>query len=299
MPGTRVAYNTLDIIDSDSVEGKHEALVQLSGLEVTDLGNESADAEERRNLFFNINWAPLFSDLGKSGTASDAIPSKTGEAVALFAHEVPDASILHLTSSKDAVAAVLSKNIDRGYAAQLREHVLNPIGMKSSTLELKDAARAEHASPHGLDPHLVARGLARLGPAVQGDGVGQVAQGIALRLAQVDPEGAEDSLRQAEKARLPGERFLDGWVSLPRIWIPAARGEVSNAAAEAVRVADELGAMGWLLLAQGVVVLVLANEFALPVTATFMTGTRTSARSSTRQIALLLLPCIIRTRTSI
>lgn len=108
MPGTRVAYNTLDILDSNAVDGQHEVLVQLSGLEVTALGNESADAEERRNLFFNINWAPLFSDLGKSGNASNAIPSNIGEVVALFAHEVPDSSILHLTSSKDAVAAVLS-----------------------------------------------------------------------------------------------------------------------------------------------------------------------------------------------
>lgn len=107
MPGTRVAHNTLRILDNNAASGEHKVLVQLSGLEVTALGNESATAEDKRDLFFNIRWQPLFSQIGSSGDSS-ALPADISEAINLFAHEVPDASILHLTSSKDAVLNVLS-----------------------------------------------------------------------------------------------------------------------------------------------------------------------------------------------
>ncbi|KAL6857742.1 putative Hybrid PKS-NRPS biosynthetic cluster [Amphichorda felina] len=104
MPGTRVGHSTLRILDSNAVDGEHKVLVQLNGLEVTALGNESSG--EKRELFFNIHWRPLFSQLDTAGDAS-AYPGTLPAAINLWAHEVPDASILYLTSSKDAVADAL------------------------------------------------------------------------------------------------------------------------------------------------------------------------------------------------
>lgn len=55
---------------------------------------------------------------------------------------------------------------------------------------------------------------------------------------------AEQTLSEAEAARVPGHRVADGWFTLPRTWISACRGEVSAAIAEALRTADLLASLG-------------------------------------------------------
>lgn len=107
LPGTRVAHSTLQLLNPTVVDGQHEVLVKLDGLELTALGNESGDAEDKRNLFFNISWAPLFSHLG-TGESCDTYPTSIAEAVMFHCHEVPNSSIMHLTSSKNIVEAVIS-----------------------------------------------------------------------------------------------------------------------------------------------------------------------------------------------
>lgn len=68
----------------------------------------------------------------------------------------------------------------------------------------------------------------------------ELAHSLAL---QGDHAGAEEALREAENTRLRGARFLEGWIRLPRAWIAVARGEVSQAAAQAIETAEELGSM--------------------------------------------------------
>lgn len=68
----------------------------------------------------------------------------------------------------------------------------------------------------------------------------ELAHSLAL---QGDHAGAQEALREAEDTRMRGERFLEGWIRLPRTWIAVARGEVSQAAAQAIETAEELGSM--------------------------------------------------------
>jgi DNA-binding CsgD family transcriptional regulator len=104
---------------------------------------------------------------------------------------------------------------------------------------LRAQGRARSAS------RLLSQGVAPL----RETNVGGQLLGILAELAhtlalQGDADGAQEALREAEAARQPGVRFLEGWLRLPRTWITVARGEVSQAAAHAIELAEALGSVG-------------------------------------------------------
>lgn len=59
-----------------------------------------------------------------------------------------------------------------------------------------------------------------------------------------DLSGAEQVLREAEAALKPSQRLLEGWLALPRVWVPACGGEASAAIANALHEAKRLGSLG-------------------------------------------------------
>jgi acyl transferase domain-containing protein/NADPH:quinone reductase-like Zn-dependent oxidoreductase/aryl carrier-like protein len=101
LPGKRVAINHLSI----EAETSGDLLIDLDGLELTVLGNDSGNKEARRDLFFRGRWLPAFSQLG-SATSIPAF-SNLGELMDVFAHQYPDTAILHVTSREDSVREVL------------------------------------------------------------------------------------------------------------------------------------------------------------------------------------------------
>ena len=95
LPGSRTAINHLSIQSDRS----NQVLVDMSGFEVTALGNVSSDDQAKRSLFFQIRWLPAFDCLGRN----KHLPSFDNIAGVLdvFCHQFPNSKILHLTSSLD------------------------------------------------------------------------------------------------------------------------------------------------------------------------------------------------------
>jgi acyl transferase domain-containing protein/NADPH:quinone reductase-like Zn-dependent oxidoreductase/NRPS condensation-like uncharacterized protein/aryl carrier-like protein len=101
LPGKRVAINHLSI----EAETSGDLLIDMDGLELTVLENDTGNGDARRDLFFRGRWLPAFSQLG-SATSIPAF-SKLDELVDVFAHQFPDTAILHVTSQEDSVREVL------------------------------------------------------------------------------------------------------------------------------------------------------------------------------------------------
>ncbi|KAF2137936.1 uncharacterized protein K452DRAFT_301651 [Aplosporella prunicola CBS 121167] len=92
LPGSRIALNDLKI----QTDSSHDCVIHMAGLELTALGNDSSEEEAKRSLFFGLRWQPLFSRLNSAPSASRF--SDLAGLVDVFAHQYPDAAILHLTS---------------------------------------------------------------------------------------------------------------------------------------------------------------------------------------------------------
>lgn len=103
LPGSRVAINDLSIQSA----GSNDVLVDLRGFEVTALGNDSMAEAAKRPLFFRLRWLPAFDRLGQN----EHSPSFTDIADVLdtFAHQYPDSTILHVTSSISSTREVLRR----------------------------------------------------------------------------------------------------------------------------------------------------------------------------------------------
>lgn len=101
LPGSRVAINRLSMQSGRS----NDVLVDMQGFEVTALGNGSDIEESKRSLFFRIRWLPAFDTLGRCGY----VPSfkSIGDVMDVFAHQFPNAEILHLTPDVDATRELL------------------------------------------------------------------------------------------------------------------------------------------------------------------------------------------------
>ena len=91
LPGPRVAINCLSMQSGRS----NEVLVDMQGFEVTALGNGSDLEESKRSLFFRIRWQPAFDRLGSSSYTRSF--NSIADVMDVFAHQFPDAQILHLT----------------------------------------------------------------------------------------------------------------------------------------------------------------------------------------------------------
>ena len=102
LSGPRVAVSQLHIQEAHS----GDLLVDIEGLEVTALGKETVTDGLGRSLFFRVRWQPAFDFLGEKQEATEH--RTMDELVDLFAHQRPDAKILHLTSNPDSVREALS-----------------------------------------------------------------------------------------------------------------------------------------------------------------------------------------------
>jgi acyl transferase domain-containing protein/NADPH:quinone reductase-like Zn-dependent oxidoreductase len=103
LPGSRTAINNVSILSNRS----NDIFVELKGLEVTALGNDSAGPETKRSLFFQTRWLPAFDQLGSSITTPHF--ESIAELLDTYAHQFPDSKILHLTSTHNSTKALLKK----------------------------------------------------------------------------------------------------------------------------------------------------------------------------------------------
>lgn len=101
LPGSRIAINDI------SIQAKHtdDVLVSLHGLELTALGNETADEAHKRSLFLRIAWQPLFSHLGK--TKHDLSFDNISDVMDIYCHQFPNARILHVSPGFEASKELL------------------------------------------------------------------------------------------------------------------------------------------------------------------------------------------------
>jgi len=126
LPGARVAINKLQLIPADT----EDVLVNIDGFEVTALGNESAVAASQRHLFFQVKWKPAFDQLGNNTHKLSF--SSISELMDVYAHQFPDAEILHLTPSLESTRNLLrylggSGEVSRRFHS-ITPHTVPPVG---------------------------------------------------------------------------------------------------------------------------------------------------------------------------
>lgn len=108
IPGPRTALINVKVRD----ETGSGVLIDVKGLEATTLGSSGADDDQFRSLFFRTRWAPLFGQL--AGTKALDELKGISAIVDIYAHEHPNAKILHITSALDSTADILAQLI-RGH----------------------------------------------------------------------------------------------------------------------------------------------------------------------------------------
>ena len=101
LPGSRVAISHLSMRPDRSTN----VLVDMQGFETTALGNNSDTEVSKQPLFFRIRWLPAFDRIGRGSR----VPSfdSIADVMDSFAHQFPDAQILHLTPELDATRDLL------------------------------------------------------------------------------------------------------------------------------------------------------------------------------------------------
>ncbi|VUC30980.1 unnamed protein product [Clonostachys rosea] len=150
MPGTRVAHSNLRVVSNDLTSDTHHVLVYINGLEVTALGSDSPDADQKRELFFNISWKPLFSQFS---TNQQLIQNHDlAQIVELLAHEKPDVSILYLGANKHRVEGILERIGGPGGEKRKFNH-LN-VWSESQTSDSTSVVESLGAEHHSLLKHV-------------------------------------------------------------------------------------------------------------------------------------------------
>jgi NADPH:quinone reductase-like Zn-dependent oxidoreductase len=104
--GPRVAIADLRVHS----EGEAELLIDIQGLEVTALGNDSDADSDGHSLFFRTRWQPMFDMLQAPAVKGIA------QLVENFAHHYLNAKIHHLTDSPEATMEALKLLGGRGGA---------------------------------------------------------------------------------------------------------------------------------------------------------------------------------------
>ncbi|KAL9042608.1 MAG: hypothetical protein Q9214_003726, partial [Letrouitia sp. 1 TL-2023] len=103
LPGSRVAHSHLSIRSNCS----DVTLVDMRGVEMTALGNDSEVKGAERALFFQIRWMPAFEKLGETRLNSSF--RDISDVMDSFVHQFPDCDILHLTRDLEATRQVLRR----------------------------------------------------------------------------------------------------------------------------------------------------------------------------------------------
>lgn len=102
LPGHRVAISDLRIHSEDCTR----LLVDMQGLQLTSLSDDSSDDMALRSLFFRTRWQPAFDFLGTSNHLSTL--NGIAQVMNNFVHQHPDSRILHLTSDLHSSIEALS-----------------------------------------------------------------------------------------------------------------------------------------------------------------------------------------------
>ncbi|KAJ6780946.1 hypothetical protein PWT90_05373 [Aphanocladium album] len=98
--GPRTATNDLHICGPDG-----EKLVEIRGLELTNLGGNSSE-DSQRSLFFGTQWQPMITSFSFANYDPDSAQS-ISRLVKLYTHQFPNKRILHCASSE----AILSESL--------------------------------------------------------------------------------------------------------------------------------------------------------------------------------------------
>ncbi|KAM5475233.1 putative PKS/NRPS-like protein biosynthetic cluster [Microsporum audouinii] len=99
MHGPRVAISNIGIETKDG-----QLLADIEGLELTSLGSD-ADDQQKRTLFFGIQWKPAFEFLTPAQAQSLSIP----EIIDLYVHQNPNLQFLHYSDSHTSTLDILNK----------------------------------------------------------------------------------------------------------------------------------------------------------------------------------------------
>lgn len=102
LPGHRAAISDLRIHSEDH----SRLLVDMQGLQLTSLTDDTSDDTTSRSLFFRTRWQPAFDYLGTSNYSSAL--GGIAQVMDSFAHQYPDSRILHLTSDLHSSKEALS-----------------------------------------------------------------------------------------------------------------------------------------------------------------------------------------------
>ena len=93
LPGPRTAINSLSLQSGTS----NDVLVEMQGFEMTALGENSSSNEAARALFFKLRWQAAFDQFGSY--VQTAPFQELSNVMDTFAHQFPNARILHVTDS--------------------------------------------------------------------------------------------------------------------------------------------------------------------------------------------------------
>uniref|UniRef100_A0A8H7N118 Carrier domain-containing protein n=1 Tax=Bionectria ochroleuca TaxID=29856 RepID=A0A8H7N118_BIOOC len=129
MPGTRVAHSNLRVVSNNATSEAYNVLVSIDGLEVTALGSDSADAGQKRELFFNISWKPLFSQFGTNQPL------------------IQEYDLAHIVELKNL-------GISWGSSSEKRKFNNLNIWSESQTSDAASVAESRGAEHHGLIKHV-------------------------------------------------------------------------------------------------------------------------------------------------
>lgn len=106
LPSPRVAINNL-MMQND----QGELVMEIAGLEVTSLGREPPEGQGPRVLFYRQRWQPWFDMM------INVKGKPLSEVVDIFAHQVPNTTILHITPdlerTRDVVRSLGAANGER------------------------------------------------------------------------------------------------------------------------------------------------------------------------------------------
>lgn len=102
LPGARVAHTSISI----QADQSNDVLVELKGFEITALGNDTGADENKRSLFFRLDWQPAFLYLSDSQVFLQKL--SLPQIMSLYCHQFPNAKILLVTTCFESTKAVIS-----------------------------------------------------------------------------------------------------------------------------------------------------------------------------------------------
>jgi acyl transferase domain-containing protein/NADPH:quinone reductase-like Zn-dependent oxidoreductase/NAD(P)-dependent dehydrogenase (short-subunit alcohol dehydrogenase family) len=123
--GPRIAVTDLRVHSED----ENALMIDIQGLEVTALGNDSDSGSDGRSLFFRTRWLPMFDTL----QAADV--KGLSQLVDIFAHQYPNAKILHLTDNLETTTEVL-KLLGGTQGVRRRFKSITPWSIESNSSEV-------------------------------------------------------------------------------------------------------------------------------------------------------------------